>query len=120
MYFYLKIVFLLFKKSIDYDDSNGYACNQGKFPLLNKVYDVLWNETTICTTTTKPTTTTSHVYNRTKLITPSWKKTTKYYLKDFRSRLGKNSAFSSAFNNNNKSAIVIICYMLINFFLVIF
>ena len=82
--------------SIDYDDSNGYACNKGKFPLLNKIYDGLWNETTICTTTTKTTTLAAEaVYNRTKLITPAWKKSSKFYYKDYRGRIGGTNSSSS-------------------------
>ncbi len=82
-------------KSIDQDDSTGYACNQGKFPLLGKIYDLMWNETTRCTTTTTTTTVASQsIYNRTKFITPVWKRSTKYYFnKDYRGRMGRvNSA----------------------------
>lgn len=71
--------------------------------MLTKIYDVLLNETTICTTTTKTTTLASEaIHNRTKFITPSWKKSSKFFYKDYRgSRMGMNN--SSASNNQKIS-----------------
>ena len=89
-------------QSLDYDDNNGYACNQGKYPLLSKVYDLLWNETTMCTTTTKTTTLgVESTTNRSKLITPMWKRSSKFFFKDYRGRIGANKPSSSYVLSSN-------------------
>ena len=85
-------------QSLDYDDSNGYGCNQGKFPLLTRVYDLLHNESTICTTTKLTTTQAPEaIYNRThKMITPRWKKSSSYVkYKNYKSRMGQANVASS-------------------------
>lgn len=90
--------------SLDYDDSNGYGCNQGKFPLLNKIYDLLNNETTICTTTKSTTTVAPElVYNnRThKMITPVWKKKSSSHVKykNYKSRMGQANRSTTLFSS---------------------
>lgn len=71
--------------SVDQDDNTGYACNEGKFPLMTKIYEIIKDEKVVCTTTPKPTTVTiQQATNRTKFITPGWRKTSKYLPKDIR------------------------------------
>jgi len=85
--------------SVDNDDNSGYACNQGKFPLLTKIYDLLKSETTKCTTTTRTTSvaTPDANFTKPKFVTPMWKRTSKFMFKDFRSRLSSGSESLSVF-----------------------
>ena len=85
--------------SVDQDDNTGYGCNQGKFPLMTKIYEVLKDSTIICTTTPKPTTPSPEsAANRTKMITPAWKKTSKFMPKDYRgTRFGLGNSSDSLF-----------------------
>lgn len=90
--------------SIDQDDSGGYQCNQGKFPLLTKIYDELKNFTTECTTTTKTTSAppTEMMTTRKKFITPIWNKKPRYQNKDPKNPNSKNPSMSGSPNNNHQ------------------
>lgn len=71
--------------SVDQDDNTGYACNEGKFPLMTKIYETIKDEKVLCTTTPKPTTTPVKLStNKSKAITPGWRKTSKSLPKDYR------------------------------------
>jgi hypothetical protein len=84
---------------VDQDDSGGYQCNLGKFPLLTKIYNELANVTNECPTTTKSSTTLppDQVSTRKKFITPVWKKTTRPNLKD--SKIGSHNTKPSSINS---------------------
>ena len=63
--------------------------------MFSKIKELLFNKTTPCTTTTRATSPAAQDMkeNRSKLITPMWKRTSKFMYKDFRSRLTSGSNF---------------------------
>lgn len=62
---------------------------------------MLNSKSTPCTTTTRTTAApiTEGKENRSRLITPSWKKSSKFYFKDFRGRIGSKSVFLTPFSH---------------------
>ncbi|CAF4886808.1 unnamed protein product, partial [Rotaria socialis] len=59
---------------VNFDDSSGQSCNQGKFPIVSLVKRLTSNYTVSCVPlTTPPLNTTVAPKNRTKIITPKWK-----------------------------------------------
>lgn len=59
---------------VNFDDSSGQSCNQGKFPMVSLVKRLTSNHTVSCEPpTTPPMNTTTAPKNRTKIITPKWK-----------------------------------------------
>jgi hypothetical protein len=66
---------------VNFDDSSGQSCNQGKFPMVSLVKRLTLNHTVSCEPlTTPPLNTTSAPKNRTKIITPKWKLSRPDYL----------------------------------------
>ncbi|CAF1348435.1 unnamed protein product [Adineta ricciae] len=64
----------MFVYPVNFDDSSGQSCNQGKFPIVSLIKRLTSNYTVSCTpATTPPLTTTLAPKNRTKIITPRWK-----------------------------------------------
>jgi hypothetical protein len=59
---------------VNFDDSSGQSCNQGKFPIVSLVKQLTSNYTVSCLPPTTPKlNTTISPRNRTKNITPKWK-----------------------------------------------
>ncbi|CAF3379172.1 unnamed protein product [Rotaria sp. Silwood1] len=66
---------------VNFDDSSGQSCNQGKFPIVSLVKQLTSNYTVSCLPPpTQPSNTTIASRNRTKNITPKWKLTRTDYL----------------------------------------
>ncbi|CAF3301864.1 unnamed protein product [Rotaria socialis] len=64
----------IFIYPVNFDDSSGQSCNQGKFPIVSLVKRLTSNYTVSCVPlTTPPLNTTVAPKNRTKIITPKWK-----------------------------------------------
>ncbi|CAF1155653.1 unnamed protein product [Adineta steineri] len=64
----------IFIYPVNYDDSSGQSCNQGKFPIVSLVKRLTSNYTVSCLPpTTPPVNTTVSPKNRTKVITPKWR-----------------------------------------------
>ncbi|CAF4168990.1 unnamed protein product [Adineta steineri] len=64
----------IFIYPVNYDDSSGQSCNQGKFPIVSLVKRLTSNYTVSCLPpTTPPLNTTVSPKNRTKVITPKWR-----------------------------------------------
>ncbi|CAF0798949.1 unnamed protein product [Rotaria sordida] len=66
---------------VNFDDSSGQSCNQGKFPIVSLVKQLTSNYTVSCLPPpTQPLNITIAPRNRTKNITPKWKLTRTDYL----------------------------------------
>jgi hypothetical protein len=71
----------MFIYPVNFDDSSGQSCNQGKFPIVSLVKRLTSNYTVSCLpATTPPSNTTIVPKNRTKIITPKWKSTRPAYI----------------------------------------
>lgn len=99
---------------VNFDDSSGQSCNQGKFPMVTLVKRLTSNYTVSCVPlTTPPLNTTTAPKNRTKIITPKWKLPRPEYIG---SGLPLNKHPRKAHNHASASAIM---YPLLALYLIV-